>query len=71
MWTCNPFWRRNKDGYIWGRGTTDDKINLISILESTEKLLKKIINQNVPFIFRLDTMKKLVALMALKKLHNY
>lgn len=41
MWTCNPFGGEIKDGYIWGRGTTDDKINLISILESTEKLLKE------------------------------
>ena len=34
MWTVAPFSGTVKDGYIWGRGTTDDKINLISILES-------------------------------------
>ncbi|MFN8295301.1 MAG: M20/M25/M40 family metallo-hydrolase [Chitinophagales bacterium] len=39
QWTCQPFEGKVKDGFIWGRGTTDDKINLISILESTEKLL--------------------------------
>jgi len=39
IWTCEPFGGTLKDGYIWGRGTTDDKINLISILESAEKLL--------------------------------
>lgn len=39
MWTVDPFAGVVKDGFIWGRGTTDDKINLISILESTEKLL--------------------------------
>ncbi len=39
MWTSDPFAGTVKDGYIWGRGTTDDKINLISILESAEKLL--------------------------------
>ncbi len=41
MWTVDPFAGTIKDGYIWGRGTTDDKINLISIMESTEKLLKE------------------------------
>jgi carboxypeptidase PM20D1 len=41
MWTCEPFAGTIKDGYIWGRGTTDDKINLISIMESAEKLLKE------------------------------
>ncbi|MBK9793924.1 MAG: M20/M25/M40 family metallo-hydrolase [Sphingobacteriales bacterium] len=41
MWTCNPFAGTVKDGYIWGRGTTDDKINLISIMESAEKLLSQ------------------------------
>jgi carboxypeptidase PM20D1 len=34
-----PFAGTVKDGFIWGRGTTDDKINLISICESVEKLL--------------------------------
>jgi len=39
MWTVDPFGGEVKDGFIWGRGTTDDKINLISMLEATEKLL--------------------------------
>ncbi len=39
MWTVNPFAGEVKDGFIWGRGTTDDKINLISIVEAAEKLL--------------------------------
>lgn len=39
QWRCEPFAGTVKDGFIWGRGTTDDKINLISILESAEKLL--------------------------------
>ncbi len=39
MWTVDPFGGEIKDGFIWGRGTTDDKINLISMLEATEKLL--------------------------------
>ncbi|MCB0507875.1 MAG: M20 family peptidase [Bacteroidetes bacterium] len=41
QWTFEPFSGTIKDGYIWGRGTTDDKINLISIFESAEKLLQQ------------------------------
>jgi len=41
QWHFEPFAGTIKDGYICGRGTTDDKINLISILESAEKLLKE------------------------------
>ncbi len=39
MWTVDPFAGEVKEGFIWGRGTTDDKINLISIFEAVEKLL--------------------------------
>jgi len=39
MWTVDPFGGVVKENFIWGRGTTDDKINLISILESVEKLV--------------------------------
>lgn len=39
IWTVNPFAGEIKDNFIWGRGTTDDKINLISMLEAAEKLL--------------------------------
>ncbi len=39
QWTVDPFAGTVKDGFIWGRGTTDDKINLISICEAVEKLL--------------------------------
>lgn len=41
LWTVDPFAGEVKDKFIWGRGTTDDKINLISICEAIEKLLKK------------------------------
>lgn len=40
-WTFDPFSGEVKDGFIWGRGSTDDKINLISILETVEKLLQE------------------------------
>ncbi|MEJ0054540.1 MAG: M20/M25/M40 family metallo-hydrolase [Bacteroidota bacterium] len=39
MWSVEPFAGEVKDGFIWGRGTADDKINLISIMEGAEKLL--------------------------------
>ncbi|CAN5374999.1 M20 family peptidase [soil metagenome] len=39
MWSVDPFAGEIKDDFIWGRGTADDKINLISIMESAEKLL--------------------------------
>ena len=56
MWTVAPFSGTVKDGYIWGRGTTDDKINLISILESSEKLLQENFQpeRSVYFIFGHD-----------------
>ena len=27
------------DGYVWGRGTMDDKVSVLGILEAVEKLL--------------------------------
>lgn len=40
LWTVNPFAGEIKEDFIWGRGTTDDKINLISLLEAAEKLIR-------------------------------
>lgn len=40
-WTVDPFTGEVRDGFIWGRGSTDDKINLISILETVERLAKE------------------------------
>lgn len=39
IWSVDPFAGIIKDNFIWGRGSADDKINLISILETAEKLL--------------------------------
>lgn len=41
LWTVDPFAGEVKQDSIWGRGTTDDKINLVAIMESVEKLLKE------------------------------
>ncbi|WP_462410836.1 M20/M25/M40 family metallo-hydrolase [Neobacillus sp. Marseille-QA0830] len=39
-WEQEPFSGAVKDGKIWGRGTLDDKIGVIGLLEATEQLLK-------------------------------
>lgn len=38
-WEEPPFEGRVSDGYIWGRGSMDDKANLLAIMESVEALL--------------------------------
>jgi len=39
-WSFNPFSGIVDDGFIWGRGTMDDKISVIGILEAIESLLE-------------------------------
>lgn len=38
-WTYPPFAGNIAGGYIWGRGSIDDKVNVIAILEAVEHLL--------------------------------
>jgi carboxypeptidase PM20D1 len=38
-WTHPPFSGDVADGYVWGRGSLDDKPNVIGILEAVERLL--------------------------------
>ena len=38
-WHADPFGGEIRDGYVWGRGTWDDKGNLMAILEAVEGLL--------------------------------
>ncbi len=38
-WTHPPFAGQIADGYIWGRGSMDDKGNVLAILEAVEHLL--------------------------------
>lgn len=40
-WTKPPFSGENDGTYIWGRGTLDDKGEMIMILEAVEKLLQE------------------------------
>lgn len=39
-WDAHPFSGAVKDGYVYGRGTLDDKTSLITLLESAEALMK-------------------------------
>jgi carboxypeptidase PM20D1 len=40
-WTYPPFQGHIADGFIWGRGTMDDKESVLGILEAIEKLLQE------------------------------
>ena len=40
-WEVDPFSGTVKDGLIWGRGTLDDKIGVIGIMEAAEYLLNE------------------------------
>lgn len=40
-WKAQPFAGMVMNDSLWGRGTVDDKVNVVSILESVEKLLRE------------------------------
>lgn len=39
-WAHPPFSGEIADGYVWGRGTLDDKFSLLGLLEAIERLVK-------------------------------
>ena len=41
QWTHQPFSGDRADGFIWGRGTLDDKANVLAILEASEALASR------------------------------
>lgn len=41
QWTQAPFSGAVADGFVWGRGTLDDKASLLGIMESVEMLLNE------------------------------
>jgi carboxypeptidase PM20D1 len=40
-WTHEPYGGVVADGYIWGRGTMDDKVSVVAILEAVELLVSE------------------------------
>ncbi|WP_114784804.1 M20/M25/M40 family metallo-hydrolase [Botryobacter ruber] len=40
-WKYDPFAGMVADGYIWGRGTMDDKYRVIALLEAVEQMLQR------------------------------
>lgn len=40
-WTHPPFAGTVADGFVWGRGTIDDKMSLVAILEAVERMLAR------------------------------
>lgn len=40
-WVHPPFSGNISEGYVWGRGAMDDKMNVLGMLEATELLLKQ------------------------------
>lgn len=40
-WTHPPFSGKVADGFVWGRGTLDDKLSLVSILEAADLLARE------------------------------
>jgi len=41
QWTYPPFEGRIAEGYIWGRGTMDDRVAIFGLLETAERLLNE------------------------------
>lgn len=55
-WKQPPFAGAVADGYVWGRGTLDDKVNLVTQLEALEMLLRAGVQprRTVYFVFGHD-----------------
>lgn len=56
VWQVDPFSGTIKDGFVWGRGSFDNKVNLVSMMESAEKLLQQYFQpeRSVYFVFSHD-----------------
>ena len=61
-WKLPPFDGKVVNDTLWGRGTIDDKIGVIGLLEATERLLKEGYKPERTLYLSLGTTKKLVVL---------
>jgi len=52
-WTVPPFSGKIQDGYLWGRGALDDKLEVFSMFEAVELLLKEDYNPERTIYFAL------------------
>jgi carboxypeptidase PM20D1 len=50
-WTHAPFSGEVADGFIWGRGTLDDKMSVLGLLEGAESLLRRGVQPRRTIIF--------------------
>ncbi|MDJ0865814.1 MAG: M20 family peptidase [Myxococcota bacterium] len=50
-WTQPPFAGAIADGYVWGRGTLDDKVGVMGMLEAAERLAREGFAPRVPVYF--------------------
>lgn len=55
-WEVDPFAGAIKDGFVWGRGSFDNKVNMVSMLETAEKLLQQYFQpeRSIYFVFGHD-----------------
>ena len=69
-WTEPPFSGKIADGFIWGRGTMDDKQTIVGVLEAVDLLLSKGFQPNERSTSPLDRTKRLAGCKAQRKSHN-
>lgn len=51
LWHYQPFTGAIADGHVWGRGTLDDKVRIVAMLEAVEGLLKESFAPHRTFMF--------------------
>ena len=70
-WTHAPFEGTVKDDYVWGRGTMDDKISIIGIMEATELLLSQHFQPERTIYFSFGHDEEMGGEMGTKKIVDY